>query len=61
MKKSVAALKNDFIRAYQYEYGASKKKALSVWNECCKSKNHSYICALVECYNSEVNKSFYCD
>lgn len=50
-------MKNDFIKAFCYCYGVSKKNALSVY----KSASIKYIKAVIDSYNNDVKKAFYND
>ena len=49
--------KDDFIAAYCYSYGATKKAALQAW----KTSSNNYKKYLVDGYKMECKKGFYND
>lgn len=49
--------KNDFIKAYTYCYGSTKKEALQVW----KITDTKYHNAIIEGFKNNVRSSFYND
>lgn len=50
-------MKNDFIIAYCWMYGATKKDALKVY----RTANKDYITAVVDGYKNNFKKAFYND
>lgn len=54
-------MKDQFIRAYMYSYGSSKKEALQEYKKCIASGNMGFISALIAGYQAECKKAFYED
>lgn len=50
-------MKEDFIKAYVYMYGSTKKKALEVF----KTADKSYISAIVYAFKRNAQAAFYED
>lgn len=53
----IQIFKSDFITAYCYAYGATKKAALQAW----KISNDSYKREIIAGYKEECKKRFYND
>lgn len=49
--------KNDFVKAYMYCYGSTKKEALQVF----KTTNKKYQDAIIECFKHDARSAFYND
>lgn len=49
--------KNDFITAYMYSYGATRKEAEKVW----KNATPGYKAAIIDGWKAENKKAFYND
>lgn len=54
-------MKNSFISAYIYSYGATKNEAVKIYQTCLKNGNIGFIQAIIDEYNNQVKKSFYED
>lgn len=50
-------MKEDFIKAYIYMYGSTKKKALEVYN----STDKDYISAIIYAFKRNAKEGFYHD
>lgn len=49
--------KCDFIKAYTYSYGSTKKEAFRVW----KTTDKKYHDAIIECFKNDARAAFYDD
>lgn len=54
-------MKEQFIRAYIYNYGSTKKQAEKVYKECIQAGKIEYINAILDGYYNETKKAFYQD
>lgn len=53
--------KQDFITAYVWCFGETKKKASAVWRICVEELNFGYIMNIVEDYKHQCHLTFYYD
>ena len=54
-------MKDKFIQAYMYSYGASRSTAIKEYRECIKNGRTGFIIELVKGYQEEMKKAFYQD
>ena len=55
------SMKNDFINAYTWMYGSTKKKAEGVFRRAMEIADYGYIKEIIACFESNAKKSFYAD
>ena len=51
------SMKEDFIKAYTYMYGSTKKKAFEIY----RTADKSYISTIVSAFKCDAQKTFYND
>lgn len=54
-------MKNNFMEAYVWMYGSTKKKANEVFRRAMEIADYDYIKEVIACYESNAQKSFYND
>ena len=54
-------MKNDFITAYAWMYGESKKKAEAVYRRAMEIADYGYVKEIIACFESNAKKAVYVD
>ena len=57
----VGNMKNDFITAYTWMYGETKKKAEGVYRRAMEIADYGYIKEIINCYENNARRNFYDD
>lgn len=55
------AMKKDFINAYTWMYGSTKKQAEQTYRRAMEIADYSYIREIINCFESNAKKAFYDD
>ena len=53
--------KNDFIVAYTWIFGCTKKRAATIYREEKAKKNTSFIQSVITCFQNNAKRAFYSD
>lgn len=54
----INTMKNDFITAYTWMYGETKKKAEGVYRRAMEIADYGYVKEIIACFKSNAKNSF---
>lgn len=57
----VNGMKNDFIAAYTWMYGESKKKAEAVYRRAMEIADYGYVKEIINCFENNAKNATYAD
>lgn len=55
------AMKKDFINAYTWMYGSTKKQAEQTYRRAMEIADYGYIKEIINCFEENAKKAFYAD
>ena len=55
------AMKKDFITAYTWMYGSTKKQAEGAYRRAMEIADYGYVKEIISCFKDNAKKSFYDD
>ena len=55
------AMKSDFVTAYIWMYGSTKKKAEGVFRRAMEIADYGYIKEIIACFKDDARREFYDD
>ena len=57
----LTTMKKDFIIAYTWMYGSTKKQAEGVYHRAMEIADYGYVNEIINCFKGNAKKSFYND